>query len=74
MSITLHPYSVIQRRQQNLLVALQVLQNDTSREAINDFMLASAEAFKAGNGLGMEQITEIFDEVYGPMHKTDNHD
>lgn len=71
--ITLHPHPPIRDRQLQLLKTLQELQKSNTRQSTTDFMWASAKAFRQGNDLSLEQIKEIFDEVYGaPSNVTDN--
>lgn len=67
--ITLHPHRAIQTNQLALLQALERLQQSNTRETATDFLWAAAIALRPGNGLGLEQIKEIFDEVYGPVTK-----
>ena len=63
--ITLHPHPPIREKQQELLRALKEVQSNPSREHATDFLWAAARALRDGNSLGLEQIKEIFDEVYG---------
>jgi len=55
--------------EERLLSALQRIQEDQSREATWEFMLASAQAFRQGVGLSGIEIDRCFDKVYQKENK-----